>query len=94
MARRYSEEPLSAVLRASNASSWQDLLSFLSQHGEGVAGLSHDQLAEMQDDLQKMADRAEEFSHDAGAMYAMIDAIQPVQTVIGPGSPTPEAEAR
>lgn len=94
MPRRYTQDQLAEVFRRSQASSWQEVLDYLAAHGHRVPGLSYDQVAEMEEDLEKLKDRGEAFTPEAATVYSIIESIQPTRVTIGPGSPTPEAEAR
>jgi hypothetical protein len=94
MARRSPSEHLSQVFAQAHAGSWDDVLRFLESGESHPSGLSHDQLAELQDDLQWLADREEPFTADPSAAYAIIDALQPASTTIGRGSPAPSADPR
>ena len=94
MARRYTQEQLGHVLVRAHATSWQEVLDYLAATDRRPSGLSHDQLAELQDDLLKIADRTERFTPDAAAVYALLGASQPTTTTIRPGPPTPQAAAR
>ncbi len=89
MPRRYTPEQLETVFERSQAKTWDDALRYLEAHG-AEAGLSHDQIGEMEEDLEKMKDRDEPFETDARRVYEIIDSVQPEGTVFGWGSTTPE----
>ena len=70
------------------------MLDYLARQGDATPPLSHDQRAEMEEDLEKLKDRDEAFVADAAEAYRIIDALQPERTTIGPGSPTPLSDIR
>jgi hypothetical protein len=82
MARRYSEAQLGHVLQDANAKDWSDVLAYLEARPDRTA-LDHDQLAELEDDLEKLKDRGAPFRADAAAAYGAIEAIQPSRVVPG-----------
>ena len=82
MARRYSEAQLGDVLRDANAKDWGDVLAYLEARPDR-ADLDHDQVAELEDDLEKLKDRGEPFRRDAAALCRLIEAIQPSRVVPG-----------
>ena len=82
MARRYSEAELGRVLGDASAKDWGDVLAYLEARPDR-AGLDHDGLAELEDDLATLKDRGEPCRIDAAAVYRAIEAIQPSRVVPG-----------
>ena len=80
MARRYSEAELGRVLRDATAKNWSDVLAYLEARSDRT-GLTYDQLAELEDDLETLKDRGEPFHPDAAAAYREIEALQPSRIV-------------
>jgi hypothetical protein len=85
MARRYSEPELGRVLRDASAKDWSDVLGYLEARPDRT-GLTYDQRAELEDDIDKLKERGEPFRTDPAAVYRAIEAIQPSRVFPG-GSP-------